>query len=228
MDRVIFWDFDGTLAYRPGRWGSALLHAAQDLAPDLGVTIDDLRPLLHNGFPWHTPEVAHPELSEREAWWDALEPVLARAFRGVGAPEELVRPMAAGARLRYTDPTSYFLYDDTLAALDRLSAAGWEHGILSNHVPELSEIIAGVGLGNRFQWIVNSAETGFEKPHPEAYAVARAAAGEPREVLMIGDNPRADVVGAERAGIPAWLVARDGGPGADSLLDIADAIENGE
>lgn len=228
MDRVIFWDFDGTLAYRPGRWGSAVLHAAQDLAPDLEVTMEDVRPFLHKGFPWHRPSVPHPELSEREAWWDALEPVLSRVFRGAGVPEDLVGPMVAGARLRYTDPTSYFLYDDALPALDRLSAAGWEHAILSNHVPELPEIVAGVGLGRRFAVIVNSAVTGFEKPHPGAFAAARAAAGEPREVLMIGDNPRADIVGAEQAGIPAWLVTRDGGPGADSLLDIADAIEGRE
>ena len=53
--------------------------------------------------------------------------------------------------------------------------------------------------------MITSATTGYEKPHSEAYAVARRAAGNPDTLWMVGDNPEADVMGAERCGIPAIL-----------------------
>jgi hypothetical protein len=44
------------------------------------------------------------------------------------------------------------------------------------------------------------------KPHPDAFRMALRAAGAPRAVWMVGDNPIADVRGAEAMGIPAILV----------------------
>ncbi len=44
----------------------------------------------------------------------------------------------ASTRARFVDHTvSWELFDDTLPALDQLSADGWSHVVLSNHVPEL-------------------------------------------------------------------------------------------
>ena len=54
--------------------------------------------------------------------------------------------------------------------------------------------------------IHTSASTGFEKPHPRAFELALEAAGHPDTVWMVGDNPIADVQGAQRLGIPAILV----------------------
>jgi putative hydrolase of the HAD superfamily len=82
--------------------------------------------------------------------------------------------------------------------------------ILSNHVPELEGIVEALGLSNVIDAVVNSARTGYEKPHPEAYAAGRAAAGDPDELWMVGDNHVADVAGAEAAGIRAILVRGDG------------------
>jgi len=57
---------------------------------------------------------------------------------------------------------------------------------------------------------ISSALIGYEKPHPEAYAIGLRATGGADEVWMVGDNPVADVQGAEAAGIPAILVRREG------------------
>jgi KaiC/GvpD/RAD55 family RecA-like ATPase len=57
-------------------------------------------------------------------------------------------------------------------ALQRLAAVGWRHIVLSNHVPELASIVAGVGLGYLVETVLSSARTGYEKPHPEAFAIA--------------------------------------------------------
>jgi putative hydrolase of the HAD superfamily len=54
--------------------------------------------------------------------------------------------------------------------------------------------------------VLNSAVTGFEKPHPRAFALALASAGQPAVAWMIGDNPVADVGGAVATGLGAILV----------------------
>jgi putative hydrolase of the HAD superfamily len=90
-----------------------------------------------------------------------------------------------------------------------LRAHGWRHVLLSNHVPELPQLVDRLGLGELFDEVLTSAATGYEKPHPEMFALGLRAAGAHERAWMVGDNYDADVVGAESAGIPAVLVRRD-------------------
>ena len=76
-------------------------------------------------------------------------------------------------------------------------------------MPELEEIVGCLGLDDLLDAVITSATTGFEKPHPEAFAAGRRAAGDASTVWMVGDNPDADVAGAEAVGIPAILVHRE-------------------
>ena len=55
---------------------------------------------------------------------------------------------------------------------------------------------------------INSAEIGYEKPHPEIYNRALVKYGHADKLWMIGDNILADVLGAEQVGIKAILVRR--------------------
>lgn len=203
---TIFWDFDGTLAHRPGRWGGAMMEALDLEAPGHGTVRGDLRGRLETGFPWHEPDVPHPELRDPDAWWARLMPVLRTAFAGVDHGGADLDRLCATTRARYVDPSSYHLFDDTLPVLTALRDRGWRHVVLSNHVPELHAIVDGVGLRDLLDDVISSADTGFEKPHAEAYAIARRAAGHPERRWMVGDNPIADVRGAEANGLPAILV----------------------
>jgi putative hydrolase of the HAD superfamily len=54
----------------------------------------------------------------------------------------------------------------------------------------------------------SSASIGYEKPHPAIFRRALAAIPAAGPVWMIGDNPVADVAGAEALGLPAILVRR--------------------
>ena len=207
---LIIWDFDGTLAHRRGETGwSTLLHEVLDREePDHALTPESFRPHLREGFPWHTPHVPHPELSSPAAWWAHTEALLANAYRRVGYPERRAGELAAAARALYVDhAVGWALFDDVVPALQRLGEAGWMHAILSNHVPELRQIVSGLGLDSHISFVSCSAETGFEKPHPDAYASVVGPLA-PRRVWMIGDNVKADVHGAESVGIPAVLVRR--------------------
>jgi putative hydrolase of the HAD superfamily len=104
------------------------------------------------------------------------------------------------------DPESWDVYPDAAPALERVRESGWSNVVLSNHAPELVDIVTGAGLGDLIDHVVTSARAGYEKPHPEIFRTALRDAGEPARRWMVGDNPMADVAGAERVGIPAILV----------------------
>ncbi|HOU12369.1 MAG TPA: HAD family hydrolase [Anaerolineae bacterium] len=207
--RYLLWDFDGTLGYRGGgAWTAALLETLDLALPDHTVTFEQLRPYMQVGFPWHQPEHPHLHLTFAEAWWEALYPILARAYRGVGLDESLAGALARQFRAVYLNLYRWRLFDDVLPALDALSARGWTHAILSNHVPELGDIVRHLGLTARLARVFNSAETGYEKPHPRAFQTALETLPDVESVWMIGDNVTADVQGAEAVGLPAILVRR--------------------
>jgi putative hydrolase of the HAD superfamily len=228
--RLLIWDFDGTLAHRRGEtgWSILLAEALDAEEPGHRHSADTFRPHLRDGFPWHQPEVVHPELCEPEAWWASVLPTLARAYEAAGYAPARARELADAARLLYVDPSvGWALFDDTLPALERLSEDGWTHAILSNHVPELRQLVAGLGLDDLVAEVSCSAETGYEKPHAAAFASVLDRFC-PAEAWMIGDNVVADVLGAEAVGIPSVLVRRPDPRAAryaDSLAGVAQFLE---
>ena len=207
--KTVFWDFHGTLADDPGGWPGALIEVLDRYVPRHGVDREEVRSFLRNGFPWHRPDQPHPELSSPDVWWENLEPLFAKAYEGVGIQPGRSRELARRVREMYVRPERQKLFDHSLETLESLRKDGWRQVILSNHAPELPEIVDGVGLSGFFDAIITSAATGYEKPNRRAFQIALEAAGNPAIAWMIGDNPEADVLGAESAGIPAILVRKE-------------------
>ena len=212
MSGVVFWDFDGTLGYR-GRDGArlgfstCLVEVMDAHQPGHDIDRRAFHPFLQTGFPWHAPDMTHLHLCEPDDWWDALNPVFAKALEGVGPRGAESRRSSRATSVPATPiPYEWALYDDVLPVFERLRNAGWRHVIVSNHVPELPAIASGLGLDDLVEAVHTSGVTGYEKPHPEMYAIARRAAGDPERVWMVGDNIVADYEGAERVGIDAILV----------------------
>lgn len=229
--RYLIWDFDGTLAWRPGFFSGALWAVLEEAALDLPVTIEHLRPHLQSGFPWHTPDVPHPELCEPDRWWQALQPVFASAYRACGIEDNLAHELAGRVRACYCNVDAWQLYPDTIKTLATLKDLGWSHVVLSNHVPELRDLIAQLKLSPLLLNVFNSAETGYEKPHPVAFEQVLTSLGEHDTVWMIGDSYSADIMGAQAVGIPAILV-RKPHPGAErschSLAEVIRMLETAE
>jgi len=211
--RAIIWDFDGTLGCREGgMWSASLVEAIRGEDPGATWTVDDVRPLLRGIFPWEHPETPHPQLSAPGAWWAEHTAALGRILRGMGYAPERADRIATAFPGVYLRPEAWHLYPDTIPVLEALSARGWVHHVLSNHVPELRSITERLGLAPYLAGLWSSAETGYEKPHPRAFRAPLEAIGPAEAVWMVGDNPLADVAGAEAVGIPGILVrtASDG------------------
>jgi len=203
--QTIFWDFDGTLAFHVGGWRGAMLALLND--EDLArIDREALGAALKQGFPWHAPEVVHAHLMTADLWWDHLLVRLQSAYVASGINGSRAAELAHLFRAHFTDPTQWRLFDDALPVLRRLAEAGWQNIILSNHIPELPDLSAHLGFADVTCGVITSAATGYEKPNALMYQHALQFAGNPPRRWMVGDNPVADVEGAEAAGIPAILV----------------------
>lgn len=219
--RYIIWDFDGTLAFREGKWTGTLLEVLRRSRPDSMVQAEEIRPHLQTGFPWHHPERSRPPGLSADAWWEALIPVFVRAFRlGAKLGETEAEQLARQVRQVYLDFEQWRVFDDTVPCLEALTERGWRHVVLPNHVPELPTIIDGLGLARHFMLVFNSADMGYEKPHPQVFRNVLAFIRGAKPVWMVGDNPVADVAGAEAVGIPAILVRRPGSSAERRMAQI--------
>ena len=223
------WDFDGTLVEGPG-WGKTLVRVLDSKHPSHGITYEQIRAFLHEGFPWHNPERYHPELCDPTVWWSFVEAILVRAYQGVGYGSSESKKLAQSAHHLLLDPSGYRPFEDTLAALQRLSDLGWRHVILSNNFPELPRLLDKLPIKRFLHKCISSGITGYEKPNPAAFALALDRAGHPEQVWMIGDSISADVRGAEAAGIPAILARQFPNEPikyyARDLLEAVSIIEN--
>lgn len=248
--RWLVWDFDGTLAHRPGMWSGAVCEVLERALPTgAAISREQVAPWLQSGFPWHTPDVAHTRCGSPERWWATLAPVLVRALYQSARPgpasppggsaalphNEVDHAMSADStlswqyaerlwpavRAAYLRPDAWQVYPDTVEALRALSGEGWHHAVLSNHVPELPALMQSLGLWPFFEVVVHSAAIGWEKPNVAAFdALRRRLPSTVERLVMIGDSRRADVDGARRAGWEAILVRQP--PGVAEPLTAPD------
>jgi putative hydrolase of the HAD superfamily len=202
--RVVFWDFDGTLARREGLWAGAMVDALARAGSGRALLPEQLRPHLGAGFPWHTPRAPWGRMSPQE-WWGRLRLVLQSAYTRVGLGEAEAAHAAEFVALEYYRADAWTVTEGAREALETTRRAGYRNAILGNHPPELDVLVSALGLGPLVEHVVTSAEAGADKPHPQIFAYALAVTGAGADVWMVGDNPVADVAGAEAAGIRALL-----------------------
>ena len=231
--RTVCFDFDQTLGYMsPSHW-DAYEEAAR--IAGLDVTAAALRAGgTESGWErWTTPlGPVHRDASASQKSFRALRAELAvtRFRAAIDGPVDEAALYEAGrtAALLEEESARYVLFDDAIPALQRLQGAGIVSVIVSNHVWTLPEIVQHCGIGDLVALTLTSAREGFRKPHPAIFenALGRAST-RPWDALMVGDSLSADVRGAERAGMHAVFIDRDGTkevPGdvrvIRSLLDV--------
>lgn len=204
---TVFWGFDGTLASREGTWASVLLEAVHEVDPTGGTSVDELAAVVDKGFPDHGPSGLrfYPSAS---AWWSATSTVLRDACRHAGISDSTAARAADAVPQIYYRPRSWYVLPGAVAALRATVRAGLHNVVLSNHAPELPQLVADLGLEPYLWRTLTSAALGVEKPDPEIFRLAQRICAASPDSWMVGDNPNVDVEGARTVGMRALLVHR--------------------
>lgn len=111
------------------------------------------------------------------------------------------------------------------ATLDALETKGYKLGIVTNgRSPFQERNIAALGIRHYFGAVLVSEAEGVRKPDPEIFLRAAARLRtQPDKVVFVGDNPQADIAGAQRCGMKAiWFAPR-----ATGSCTFADAVCHG-
>ncbi|MFZ5986885.1 MAG: HAD family hydrolase [Bacillota bacterium] len=203
--KYLLWDFDNTLAYRDGMWSNTIYELLNDYGYK-NISINDIRPLLSSGFPWHNYDISHAEYFKGKTWWEYMNKYFEGIFLQLGIDKNSASKLSELIREKYLLNDKWHLYDDTIECLKTTIKKGYKNIVVSNHVPELEEIIENLGIRNYFLEVFTSAKIGYEKPNIKVFQNVLNILGDYNSAIMIGDSYIADVQGALNAGIDAILV----------------------
>ncbi len=139
----------------------------------------------------------HRQLGDGRAYW-------ARVVRGAVGVEDPA--LCEDLYAWYGQPRAWWIDTEALTVLGRIARRGIRLGIISNWDRRLRDLYQRFALERMFPVLICSAELGIEKPDPWIFRIACRAAGvSPRQAVHIGDDPRCDVDGANRAGLVGLL-----------------------
>jgi putative hydrolase of the HAD superfamily len=234
MIRAILFDAAGTLLHVHPSVGEIYAREAERFGVRVPIeTVNNafrsawraLRPYMHGKTPFHTSEEIE------RAWWRNL---VERVFDDACDPDAFADrfdPFFESLYLRFEQPDVWCLFDDVMPTLEALQNRGIPIAIVSNWDSRLPRLLRAMGIADRFQFILTSAEAGVSKPSPEIFhqALARLALP-PHEVLHIGDSLEDDVHAAQRAGLQSVHICRTGttnsdGPSIRTLLEVLESLE---
>lgn len=178
------------------------------------------------------PAVSRPHTPERErAFWRGL---VAEVFRAEGlwpSVRDRFDRIFDDLYDAFARPEPWEVFPDVVPCLDALAGLGLPLVVVSNWDSRLHEILAGLGLRDRFRFVLASAEVGAEKPDPAIFQEAARRLGvAPARVLHVGDLVREDLLGARGAGLKAVLVDRGGtapgiGPAVRDLREVLGGLD---
>ena len=187
----VLFDLDDTLYSRRAAFGGWLEAYLRDT---LGLTDPDEAA--------HVREAAHALDRNGYGSKQALFAHLHAQYPGLpGVPARSLETFFAEF-LTYVVPEA-----GTEALLDTLACAKIPFGVITNGSARQWRKIEALGLDTRTSCVFVSETFGVKKPDPAIFHAAADCLGiSPSEILFVGDNPAADIGGAQAAGMAAaWL-----------------------
>jgi putative hydrolase of the HAD superfamily len=130
----------------------------------------------------------------------------------------------------FAQPEHWRVYDDVPGVWEELSRRGYVLGVASNFDSRLERICCRLAPLDRCRQLFISSRVGHPKPSPQFFrAVEKSLDLRPHQILLVGDDPTNDVVGAARCGWQTQLVGRHGEIPAGaihSLTELSDKLPN--
>lgn len=182
---------------------------------------------------WKDWEQEGPFEASEEASFERLMELDRLVFGRLGypdLPESFFRDVDQAFRQR----SAFHVFPDVIPALKAMRVSGLRLAVVSNWGWAAPELLQTLELAQHFEVLSISARVGYQKPHPAIFKHALELLGvDAGHAIHVGDDPKADVVGARRAGIEPILVDRRGrthppigaGTPADGVTVIADLAE---
>jgi len=153
-------------------------------------------------FPdWELDEIPHAEYQ----WWHE---VALRTFAKTGDLAQFADFDSFFAELYayFATPEPWFLYADTVPALQKWRSQGVELGIISNFDSRLYPLLRELGIADFFTSVTISTEAGAAKPDPQIFRYALSKHPNATHALHIGDSYSEDYQGAIASGLQGiWL-----------------------
>lgn len=132
----------------------------------------------------------------------------AEVFREVGVPAEVFPEVAGRLWERHRASNLWGnVREGTAAALEELRRRGFRLGVISNADGRVEALLETVGLRPYFDFVIDSAVVGIEKPDAAIFRMGCERLGvEPGDAAYVGDIYEVDVVGARAVGMRTFLV----------------------
>jgi len=200
--KAIFWDFDGTLIYSNESFLCSLSAALAKY--NYVIEKNVLKSFLNSVCSWYEPQREYVNMIKEDWWNELLDNV--RMFCSKSGIKEKDSILVCKAFKSNIINYEYRLYDDAEDILSYCKMKGYDNYLLTNNFPEIVKVVEGFGLDKYFCNYFVSANIGYEKPRVEIFDHAIREANNPTVCYMIGDNPIADIKGAQNAGIKTILV----------------------
>lgn len=218
--RGVIFDLGGTLLHFEGNWHDVLSEGRAALAAHLkagGLALDEADFIARYGA------YVNAFYTQREHDWAEYTAahVLRLCLAEMGftqVPEALVQEGLAA--LFAPAERMWRPFDDAHATLERLRAAGYRLGLISNASDNdnVQRLIDRGGLRPWLHPILVSATLGIRKPNPRIFEkVLEQWQLRPEQVVMVGDTLGADILGAQLTGLRSVWATMD----ADNAANAA-------
>ncbi|GAB4511259.1 MAG: HAD family hydrolase [Anaerolineae bacterium] len=175
----------------------------------------------------------------KQAWTNARETlvaphlgrILVQTAVALGIAQDSMDERACLEAYRWAKVEGTVVFPDVVEGLKLLRNAGLRFGLVTNAFQPmwLREIeMEAHGLLDFFpECRFSAADVGYLKPHPDIFAEAlKCLDVKPDEAIFIGDNPTADIAGAQSAGMKAVMRINPGMKPMLSGLIVPDAAIN--
>ena len=220
--QAILFDLDGTLRHsRP-----SANHTIIDFAVQLGIP-DGIDKRLHTLRWIHYYWAQSPELIEDKNKFGELNEqswthFIFRTLVSFECTLEEAVDLAPVLYRRMIDDyeAEDWVPEDVPETLQHLTNAGYPLGVVSNRMNAFDDLLADLGLCEYFDFTLAAGDVNAWKPDPAIFNQAVEWLGVlPEQILYLGDNFYADVVGARRAGLKPVLIDPEGiFPDADCTI----------
>lgn len=204
---AVFFDFGETLVAMKTQKEDLFIEAASAI----GLKLDNAtvkRAYECVDFFMKFSSVAINKDSERSEFYRLYNERLCEAL-GISGSYAKLGPILAG---KFQGKRKWQLAEGVMETLTGLSHRGVRLAIIANWDSSLGELVRSFDIGHLFECVVSSQEAGVEKPNPAIFRVALKAMSlleNPGSVVYVGNEYRADIIGARSAGLVPVLLDVD-------------------